>query len=224
MGRPALNLAGLTFGRLKVIRRVFPNKYARQANWLCQCSCGRLHEAACTVLKRGGVTSCGCLAKEKKTTHGLARHPLYNTYIAMIDRCYDPTNPAYRHYGGRGIEVSGEWRGPDGLRRFLDDMGTRPAGMTLDREDNDGHYCKTNCRWATARQQAHNTRHVRLISHGDRQGSIRDWSKWTGLATETIRTRLAAGQSIESALEQVNRRRWARDKLQAIQITKGLSA
>lgn len=208
MGRPALDIIGLTFGRLTVLHRTMPNKYKNQANFLCRCACGNLHEVVGSVLKRGGALSCGCLVRDG--THGLTYHPLYNTWIAMIDRCYDPANPSYANYGGRGIAVCDEWRdNPAGLQRFIYDMGTRPKGTSVDRIDGNGHYHKENCRWATPKQQAMNARTTHVISYGGRTGSLTDWSKWTGLGLTTIRGRLAAGQTLESALEPI-KRNWRR--------------
>lgn len=206
MGRRALDIVGHTFGRLLVLRRVYPNKYKHQANFLCRCSCGNLHEVVGSVLKRGGAMSCGCLGRDKLLTHGLTDHPLYNTWLAMIDRCHDSSSPTYPRYGGRGIVVVNEWRGLEGLQRFIADMGQRPPFHTLDRIDNDGPYRKSNCRWATRKQQALNTRRVQILSHDGRAGSLTDWARWTGLGLSTIRARLAAGQTVQSVLEPVNRR------------------
>lgn len=73
----------------------------------------------------------------------------------MIRRCSDPNNIGYRYYGGRGIKVCERWLV---FENFLADMGERPEGLTLDREDNDGHYEKGNCKWSTYSEQALNRR------------------------------------------------------------------
>jgi hypothetical protein len=73
----------------------------------------------------------------------------------MIQRCTNPKQKAYKHYGGRGIKVCKRWRD---FRHFLTDMGLRPDGMTLDRRDNDKGYTPDNCRWATQVEQIANRR------------------------------------------------------------------
>jgi hypothetical protein len=75
----------------------------------------------------------------------------------MKARCYNPKATGYKNYGGRGIKVCKRWR--QSFRAFLEDMGDRPEGMTLDRKDNNGPYKKNNCRWATPAQQRQNQRH-----------------------------------------------------------------
>ena len=90
-------------------------------------------------------------------------HPLYESYRQMVRRCNQESHPNYPNYGGRGIKVDDRWLAPrgDGFRTFLQDMGERPEGTSLDRVDNDKGYSKENCRWATPRQQVLNTRSVK---------------------------------------------------------------
>jgi hypothetical protein len=76
----------------------------------------------------------------------------------MVERCTREGHPKYPNYGGRGIQVDPAWTGKGGFAQFLADMGERPEGRTLDREDPDGHYTPDNCRWATAREQVWNRR------------------------------------------------------------------
>jgi hypothetical protein len=94
------------------------------------------------------------------TVHGYtSRHkPLprtYNSWSNMLQRCQNPQHPRYKDYSGRGIEVCGNWQI---FKGFLNDMGECPPNKTLDRIDNDGNYCKENCRWASYEENASNKR------------------------------------------------------------------
>ena len=75
----------------------------------------------------------------------------YLSWSGMISRCYRASDPYYHRYGGRGIKTSKRWKK---FVYFLEDMGERPYGTTLDRKNNDGNYSKRNCRWATPKEQA----------------------------------------------------------------------
>jgi hypothetical protein len=92
-------------------------------------------------------------------THGLTRHELYGTWVAMLHRCEDPDWKAYQHYGGRGIKVCEAWHD---VAVFIADIesaiGPRPSGLTLDRIDNDRGYEPGNVQWATRSQQTRNQR------------------------------------------------------------------
>ena len=103
---------------------------------------------------------------EERTTHGHSRKrgedrtasPTYYIWAAMVARCTNPKNKDWRLYGGRGITVCERWLI---FRNFLDDMGEKPDGLSIDRINNDGNYEPDNCRWATAVEQANNKRNSR---------------------------------------------------------------
>lgn len=99
------------------------------------------------------------LRSGERGAQGLSRHPLYQTWNAMIQRCCVPSNKSWPNYGGAGVSVCDRWRiRPQGFANFLEDMGEKPPGTSLDRIDPFGNYEPSNCRWATSDEQAANKR------------------------------------------------------------------
>jgi hypothetical protein len=116
------------------------------------------------------------------------RHPLYRCWCAMRARCYSKTNDAYPQYGGRGITVCDRWR--DSFANFVSDMVERPAGMSLERKDNNGPYSPENCIWATNKQQSANTRQTKLITFNGESLPLREWARRLGIDKNSLKDRL----------------------------------
>ena len=77
-------------------------------------------------------------------------------WYGMKSRCYNQDSAVFKRYGGRGIKISDEWL--NSFDQFYKDMGPRPnSEYSIDRIDNDGNYCKENCRWVTRIEQHRNT-------------------------------------------------------------------
>ena len=137
---------GDEFNRLTAIKFNHRNKRSNQY-WLFKCCCGKEKVICVDAVKRGITKSCGCLKKETtaKTKHGMRKTRVYYSWFCMKARCLNPNSPNYKNYGGRGITICKEWLE---FRNFFRDMGERPQDRTLDRIDNDGNYCKENCKWS----------------------------------------------------------------------------
>jgi hypothetical protein len=123
--------------------------------------------------------------------HGYAKRgaktPTYKTWESMIRRCTMPSQDSYPIYGGRGISVCERWRD---FENFLADMGEKPDGMTIERNDGDGDYEPGNCRWASQQEQQRNRRGNRFLTHNGITATVAEWSDRTGIKSATIRTRI----------------------------------
>lgn len=145
-----IDLTGQRFGRLVVLGES-KKRSGGHVCWWCQCDCGELACVQENVLRIGTTKSCGCLRKP----HGKSTSAEYKIWASMLQRCNNPKNKAFKHYGGRGISVCERWKD---FKNFLKDMGEKPAGYSIERIDNDGDYCQENCEWATRSKQQWNTR------------------------------------------------------------------
>lgn len=172
------------------------------------CDCGQKRDGLRLYDVRAGRSkSCGCKSKEsirlKVTKHGFYYHKLYPTYKAMVSRCSKEIDKNYHNYGGRGIKVCDRWLEPSGkgFLNFLEDMGERPEGLTLERVDVNSGYSPENCVWASVQEQSLNKRNSRKLEY---KGDVRCLSEWCdlfGVDAEAVSYRLNKGWSIEKAFD-----------------------
>jgi len=175
-----IDMTGKRFGRWVVIKRGKTDKH-NNTRWICECSCGEVRSVRADDLRSGKSISCGCYSNDRKLKHGEAKinngRPTnqYQCWGDMKARCLNPNHKYYKNYGERGIEICDRWINSYAI--FLADMGRCPKGLTLDRIDNDGDYEPGNCRWATRKEQAYNTRaNVWIEVDGERM-ILKEWLK-----------------------------------------------
>lgn len=185
------NLTGQKFQMLTAIE--FVARTGNKTMWRFRCDCGTEKVLWGGNVSSGFVKSCGCWQKTNpaRLTHGKTSTPTFKTWVAMRQRCNNPGNKHYKHYGGRGITICERW---DEFENFLSDMGERPVPLTIDRyPDKNGNYEPGNCRWATDVQQTRNRRTTLMIEHDGETLPLQEWGERKGVAYQTLWHRYKVG-------------------------------
>jgi hypothetical protein len=194
---------GKKFGRLTIVSEYWDRD--RKTTY-CKtiCDCGNTHIAQKGHLKSGNIKSCGCLVVDtnrkllNRLKHNMAHTKQYSVWEHIKQRCGNKKCRNYKNYGGRGITYDPKWETFEG---FWEDMkeGYR-EDLTIDRIDNNGNYCKENCRWATKKQQQNNKRNNHYLEYNGEKRTISQWERKQGFNRNTIYSRLKRGWSIKDAI------------------------
>ena len=190
------DFTGKRFGRLVLVRKEKRNKH-NQIMWLCKCDCGNEKIARESGLKTGNIKSCGCIRKEmmeNKAKHNMSHTRFGYIFYTITDRCKRKKSLSYKNYGGRGIKC--EWKSLDEFKfdmyesylKHVQEYSEKET--TIDRIDNNGNYCKENCRWATREEQSNNRRNVHIVLYKGKLMNIRALSDITGINSRKLYRRI----------------------------------
>lgn len=147
-----IDRTGQRFGKLVVVEEAGRNA-SKKVLWRCKCDCGNESIVVSGSLVTGNTTSCGCDKGYFK--HGGTGKGSYNTWRAMMRRCYNPKDKDYKRYGLVGVRVDPDWHH---YENFALDIGEPNGDETLDRINPYGNYEPSNCRWAGIKEQGRNKR------------------------------------------------------------------
>jgi hypothetical protein len=202
----ANDLSGQRFGRLTAESRAENMGEGRsaKARWNCRCECGNVTVVFAHALKSGNTTSCGCLKQETcvtngklKRRHGMTKSRTWVSWDSMLQRCENRKHKSYKNYGGRGITICDRWHT---FENFHADMGDAPEGLSIERNDVNGNYEPSNCRWATMLEQGANKRNNTLITANGETKPLSAWCRQYGISKVTLMDRIKRGWSPERAI------------------------
>lgn len=190
-----IDLTGQKFNRLTVVERAENTKDGK-ASWKCICECGNEITVIGKDLRSGNTKSCGCYNRESASIrakkHGYSKSRIHNIWLLMKQRCFNPQQPQFKDWGGRGITICDEWLGEHGAENFI--KWSKENGyadnLEIDRINNDGNYCPENCRWTTRKEQANNKRCTHFITYNGKTQSIKQWAEEIGVNYDTLISRI----------------------------------
>jgi hypothetical protein len=205
-------LIGERIGKLLIIEEAEPVFSGKQKyrTYLCSCDCGNKKIIRKVHLQRQSTKSCGCTVKEnavlRNTSHGFSNSLLWEVWKGMNSRCNNPANQSYRHYGGKGVQVSERWKqrfdGVEiGFMNFSNDvLSTYREGLEIERIDNNKNYEPSNCTWASRKDQILNRSITRFLEFQGKILCLSDWAELLGINKNTLFSRIdVLGWSVEKA-------------------------
>lgn len=193
-----INIIGQKFGILTVLSEVVERNKNGHILYIVKCDCGKEKQVLGASLRSGMSRSCN-KCPLLTGTHGMWKSREFSIWSSLKDRCYNPNNPNYKNYGGRGITVCEKWL--KSFENFYSDMG-KSNDLSVDRIDVNGNYCPENCRWATPTEQARNRTNNVLFLYRGEEKCASEWCEIYNMATSTFHNRLKRGWNIEKILEE----------------------
>lgn len=198
-----MDRSGIRYGRRVAITTVpMPGKTGTY--WRVLCDCGT--ESVVLGASLPFTHSCGCYLIEKikqvSVTHGHSvdgkLSPTYISWRSAKSRCSDPNQKAFKSYGGSGVSFCERWKNSFSL--FLEDMGERPSGTTLDRIDNSLGYFPENCRWASKELQTENRANTIWLNFEGEKVTLASLARRFEIRGPSLRAAIKRGLTAEQAI------------------------
>lgn len=182
---------------IKEIEAIFTNNGVKIRMVLCVCDCGTSKEIPYHPVLEGKTKSCGC--KQGRITHGLSWHSQIRAiHNGMKQRCYNKNNPNYKYYGAKGVTVCDEWLTFEGFAKDM--LVSYVSGLSIERSDPFGNYCKENCLWIPKSEQGINKRKSVLITFNGVTQNVSRWAVDYGIDRSTFHRKLKSGISFEQII------------------------
>lgn len=208
-----VKLVGKRYGKLVVVEFAFIDTNGSK-HWHCVCDCGNDCFPATGNLIGGSARSCGCSPevnaelingmRKRATKHGCSQDRVYGVWKAMMGRCYNKNDHAYKNYGGRGISVCEEWKDCNKFKAWAYANGydetAKHGKCTLDRVDVNGKYSPENCRFVSMKEQNNNKRDNRIVVAFGTEMTFAEAADKYCINKSTFRNRLLKGMSVDEAL------------------------
>lgn len=189
---------GDIFGKWMVLKEVCC-KSKKYKMYLCKCECGKQRIVRGEALRGGRSSSCSRKCSSNQWQNKYPKE--YRAWQNMKNRCRNKNVDRYYRYGGRGIEMCKQWGAS--FETFINDMGAAPGKRySIDRIDNNKNYCKENCRWATAQEQAWNRSNTKYVKINDDKVPLAKLAKMRKMKYIVLYKRLRSGWSIEDAVNE----------------------
>lgn len=130
------------------------------------------------------------MKQHNRTTHGMRYTPTYSSWMSAKDRATNKNSKDFHRYGAVGIGMAERWLK---FENFLEDMGEKPEGMSIDRINPFKGYEPGNCRWATAKEQARNRKDLTTVKTIFGVMALVDYAKQLGITKGAAHLRLKRG-------------------------------
>ena len=201
--KPIVIDTGTRFGRLTVLHEA-PRGPKGHTRSVCKCECGNVTVVTNSKLVSGHTQSCGCLVKDNRSNlqHGESYTRLHSVWSSMKARCLCQTDPAYKHYGARGIRVCEAWKDYKTFASWAKTHGYSDS-LTIERVDVNGNYEPENCRFIPLAEQAWNRRSSKTITYKGKTQCLEQWARDLGINSGTLSSRINRQHwSIKHAFEE----------------------